>query len=130
MRVSLELLTVLEELTAHHEAAAALGRRACDLAVVANCSRDGNHRRGGDVARDGALFVSTTTCTVEWQGHRCVLGPSLPMRLIHRLSRHPERFFTYGVLMESVWQRKVSDDAVRTLVKRLRRTLRARSTIT
>ena len=124
MRVQSELLTVLEELTAVHAAAATLSRRAYDLAAAMDWGSGGDHHHDGHGAsNNGTLFISTATGTIEWRGGRCVLGPSLLLELIHRLACHPERFYTYDLLMEHVWRRQVSDDAVRALVKRLRRAL-------
>jgi DNA-binding response OmpR family regulator len=52
------------------------------------------------------------------------LGPSLLLRLMHRLAQHPDRFFTYGMLMDEVWERRCSDAALRALVCRLRYALK------
>jgi DNA-binding response OmpR family regulator len=124
MRVPNDLLTVLDELAALHSAAAALSRRAYDLAALADsCSECERTRPINGPSSNGQIFVSTATCTVEWHGRSCVLGPSLALNLIHCLSRHPGRFYTYDTLMERVWRCQVSDDAVRALVKRLRRIL-------
>jgi DNA-binding response OmpR family regulator len=62
-------------------------------------------------------------CSVQWRGRCCVLGPSLLLRLIYRLAQHPNRFFTYDMIMEEVWLRRCSDEALRALVCRLRRAL-------
>lgn len=127
MRVPDDLLTVLDELTALHTAAAALSRRAYDLAALADSCGECEHKLTANytngVSGNGQIFVSTATCAVEWHGRRCVLGPSLALNLIHCLSRHPGWFYTYDTLMERVWRCQVSDDAVRALVKRLRRVL-------
>ena len=72
---------------------------------------------------NGELSVSSTTRCVQWRGRRCTLGPSLLFKLIHRLSFHQGRYFTYEMLKDDVWQTRCSDDAVRALVKRLRRAL-------
>ncbi|MBI1372490.1 MAG: hypothetical protein GC159_06990 [Phycisphaera sp.] len=74
-------------------------------------------------ARHGELVVSVATCRVEWRGRQCALGPSLLFRLFHRISQHPGRYYSFDLLMNEVWQRRCSDDAVRASVKRLRRTL-------
>jgi len=124
MQVPNDLLTVLDELAAIHTAAAALSRRAYDLAALANgCDGGDRELPTNGASGNGQIFVSTATCAVEWHGRRCVLGPSLALNLIHCLSRHPGRFYTYDTLMERVWRCQVSDDAVRTLAKRLRRIL-------
>ncbi|MCE9591312.1 MAG: winged helix-turn-helix domain-containing protein [Planctomycetes bacterium] len=125
MHVPIELVTILEELTSLLTVAAELSRRACDRAVVIESKQTGRLPKEGDGAsRRGVLFVSSATCSVEWRGHRCVLGPSLPFRLLYCLSGHPGRFFPYGLLMEQVWRGHVSDEAVRAIVKRLRRSLK------
>jgi DNA-binding response OmpR family regulator len=43
--------------------------------------------------------------------------------MIQCISRQPNRYFAYDMLMDEVWQRRCSDAAIRTLVKRLRQSL-------
>lgn len=125
MATSPDLISVLAELASHHAAAAALAKEAYDLAVA---GRTPKRRRSiaadADAGREDGLVVSIAMCSVRWRGRCCVLGPSLPLRLIHRLARHPERFFTYDLLMDEVWERRCSDAALRALVCRLRQSLK------
>ena len=125
MANSRDLVRVLAELANHHAAAAALAREACELVVAErrSCRRSpaaGNRH----VTRNGDLVVSSSMCSVSWRGRCCVLGPSLLLRLIHRLAQHPDRFFTYDMLMDEVWERPCSDAALRALVSRLRSALK------
>lgn len=119
-----DLLDMLTELAALHSAAAALAQRAYTLAAATLPQPTPSGPDDAPSLRNGQLVVSTATCCVHWRGRRCVLGPSLPFRMIHRLSRHPNRFFTYEMLMDEVWQGRCSDAAVRALVKRLRGVLK------
>ena len=67
--------------------------------------------------------IDTATFTVEWRGRRCDLGPSIPFKLLQRLSRRPDRYFPYDILMVDVWERRCSNTTVRSAIKRLRRAL-------
>ena len=69
-------------------------------------------------------MVNPTTFTVEWNGRRCNLGPSILFKLIYLLARRPDRYLTYDILMENVWERRCSNTTIRSAVKRLRRALR------
>ena len=117
-----DLLDMLAELAALHSAAATLAERAYTLA--ASTQPKPPTPPDAPALGNGHLVVSTATCCVQWHGRRCILGPSLPFRMIHRLSRHPNRFFSYDMLMDEVWQGRCSDAAVRALVKRLRGVLK------
>lgn len=109
-----DLRGVLADLAVHLSAAAVLVETARALSEPGGASR---------LVRNTGLAISTAMCCVEWRGRRCVLGPSLGFRMIHRLSQQPGRFFSYDVLMEEVWRRRCTDDAIRALVKRLRHAL-------
>jgi DNA-binding response OmpR family regulator len=69
-------------------------------------------------------MVNPTTFTVEWHGQRCDLGPSILFKLIQRLARRPDHYFTYDILMEEVWEQRCSNTTIRSAVKRLRRAMR------
>jgi len=123
MATSNDLISVLAELASHHAAAAALAEKAHDLVAGGESSRRLSTGGNGHVTRNGNLVVSSAMCSVRWRGRCCVLGPSLLLRLMHRLAQHPERFFTYDMLMDEVWERRCSDAALRALVCRLRHAL-------
>lgn len=119
------ILDSLAELAALHAAAAAAAERAWSVLaehdtlemqgiVCAQC----HHRLAMDRPR-----IDTAAFTVEWRGRRCDLGPSIPFKLLHRLSRRPDRFYPYDVLMTDVWERRCSNTTVRSAIKRLRRAL-------
>ena len=61
---------------------------------------------------------------VMYQGKTCFLGNTLPFRFLARLVRRPNRFFTYEELQQDVWEGPRSDAAIRSVVKRLRQSLR------
>mgnify|MGYP000596943368 CR=1 FL=1 len=69
------------------------------------------------------LIIDATTFTVKWRAQSCHLGPTILFTLIQRLARRPERYLTCDTLMEDVWQRRCSDTAIRSAIKRLRRAL-------
>ena len=69
------------------------------------------------------LRVDPSTFTVQWNGQRCHLGPTILFKLMQQLARRPGRYFTYDILMEDVWQRRCSNTTVRSAVKRLRRAI-------
>lgn len=119
-----DLLSVLSELASHHAAAAALAKEAYNLAMNGRAPKQRSSVAGGNGARNNGLVVSSAMCSVRWRGRCCVLGPSMPLRLIHRLAQHPDRFFTYDMLMDEVWERRCSDAALRALVCRLRKSLK------
>ena len=119
-----DLISVLSELATHHAAAAELAKEAYDLAANGRAPKRRSSIASGNGARSNGLVVSSSTCAVRWRGRCCVLGPSMPLRLIHRLAQHPNRFFTYDMLMDEVWERRCSDAALRALVCRLRRSLK------
>lgn len=119
-----DLASVLAELAIHHTAAAALTEEALDLVAAEgtppNCAVDD---ASSHTVHNGDLVVCSSMCSVQWRGQCCVLGPSLLLRLIFRLAQHPNRFYTYDMLMEEVWQRRCTDAALRALVRRLRKAL-------
>jgi DNA-binding response OmpR family regulator len=121
------LLDTFSELATLHAAAAATAERAWSvLAKHDEADLKGvscGDRQRGFLPHD-RLMVDPTTFTVEWQGQRCDLGPSILFKLIQRLARRPGRYFTYDILMEDVWEQRCSNTTVRSAVKRLRQALR------
>jgi DNA-binding response OmpR family regulator len=61
---------------------------------------------------------------VHFHGKTCLLGNTLPFRLLAYLLRRPNRYVTYEELLHHVWDGRRSDAAVRSVVKRLRQQLR------
>jgi DNA-binding response OmpR family regulator len=120
------ILDAFAELATLHAAAAAAAERAwsvlsehddLDVRGIA-CSQCHHGRFVSD-----RLRVDTATFTVEWHGRRCDLGPGIPFKLLQRLSRHPDRYYSYSILMTDVWERRCSTSTVRSAVKRLRQAL-------
>jgi DNA-binding response OmpR family regulator len=70
------------------------------------------------------LVVDEALLTVLYHGRSCYLGNSLPFRLLARLARHPNRYFTHDELLAEVWDGDRSPDAIRSVVKTLRQKLR------
>lgn len=120
------ILDAFAELAALHAAAAAAAERAWsvlaehdDLEVRGIACAQCRHRQlTSDRPR-----IDTSTFTVEWHGLRCDLGPSIPFKLLQRLSRRPDRYYPYDILMADVWERRCSNTTVRSAIKRLRRAL-------
>ena len=120
------ILDAFAELATLHAAAATAAERA--WLVLAKCDEADSQgilcsRRHQECLPHERLVVSSTTFSVEWQGRRCDLGPSILFKLIQRLSRRPGRYFTYDILMEDIWERRCANTTVRSAIKRLRRAL-------
>ena len=125
MKKERDLASVLAELAGHHAVAAELAREAYDLvAAREKSSQQSSVVENEQVKGNCNLVVSIAMCSVNWRGRCCILGPSLPLRLMHRLAQHPDRFFTYDMLMDEVWERRCSDAALRALISRLRHALK------
>ena len=68
--------------------------------------------------------VDLATLSVIHQGKTCQLGDSLPFHLLKLMVAHPDRYFSYRDLCNVVWQRIVTDAAIRSTAKVLRIRLR------
>ena len=66
---------------------------------------------------DGATFC------VHWDGRTCRLGNTLAFKLLERLARRPNQLIHCDVLLHEIWDHYSSRDAVRSMVKVLRRKL-------
>jgi len=120
------ILDAFAELATLHAAAAATAERAWSVLA----EHDEADLRQMPYARcqhrqlpGGRPLVNAATFSVEWQGRRCDLGPSILFKLIQRLLRRPDRYYPYDILMDDVWDRRCADTTVRSAVKRLRRAL-------
>lgn len=58
-----------------------------------------------------------------WIGRRCFLGRTLTFKLFERLARRPNQYVTYDRLLQDVWNGLRSNEAIRSVVKELRRKL-------
>ena len=70
------------------------------------------------------LNIDRELLTVTYSSRSCFLGNTLSFRLIARLARRPNAYFTYEELLSDVWCGLRTDSAVRAAVKRLRGRLR------
>jgi DNA-binding response OmpR family regulator len=61
--------------------------------------------------------------TITWQGRTCRLGPLVLFRLMARLAQHPGEVVPFDRLKTEAWRCRVSPDAIRAGVCRLRRRL-------
>ena len=127
-----QLLEKLSQLTAAQASAAALAQE-----IVASVGE----RLGFDpreIARVAAIpvasspngdisarrpIVDVATFSVHWDGKTCVLGNTLPFRLLERLGRRPNQFIHCDQLLDDVWQCLRSREAIRSVVKVLKQKL-------
>ena len=70
------------------------------------------------------FFVDRDRLQVVFRGRACVLGNTLSFRLLERLARRPNSYVTYDELLADVWEGVRSEAAIRSVVKRLRQSLR------
>ena len=75
-------------------------------------------------ADDDDPVVDEGLLVVRFHGQSCFLGNTLPFRFLVRLARHPNIYLSYEDLLDEVWEGVRSDEAVRSVVKRLRSKLR------
>ena len=71
-----------------------------------------------------AVYVDRDRLQVVFQGRTCVLGNTLPFKLLERLARRPNTYVTHEELLYDVWDGVRSQAAIRSVVKRLRQALR------
>src|SRR5262245_40358950 len=72
------------------------------------------------------LEVDRSQLVVNFRGKTCFLGNALTFRFIAQLAQRPNHYFTYEELLTGVWDGACRSDAsVRSVVKALRRKLRA-----
>jgi DNA-binding response OmpR family regulator len=72
------------------------------------------------------LEVDRSQLLVRFRGRTCFLGNGLPLRFLARLAQRPGHYFEYEELLTDVWGGdRRSDASVRSVVKLLRRKLRA-----
>ncbi len=76
--------------------------------------RNGNHRP----------FADQSSFSVVWDGRRCYLGRTLLFRFFERLARRPNQYVTYERLLQDVWDGPRSNEAIRSVVRDLRRKLK------
>ena len=72
-----------------------------------------------------ALFakpiIDSAAMTVTWRGRSCRLGNTVLFRLMERLARRPSWQFSYGRLINEVWEGQCrSDETVRSTVRHLK----------
>lgn len=58
--------------------------------------------------------------SVLWKGRVCFLGNNLLFRFFERISRSPNQFISYDVLLEDVWGGQREHSSIRGVAKRLR----------
>ena len=93
--------------------------------IRSSARRENNSREAWVGGRRGDTLKRLHLRRLSLGGRTCFLGNSLHFRLLGRLAQRPNSYFSYEDLFARVWDGGVrSDDAVRSVVKRLRRALR------
>ena len=75
------------------------------------------------VSTNNIPHVNQSTLSIGWKGKSCFLGNTLAFKLFSRLSRRPNQFIGLDELQEHVWEGFRSKEAIRSVVKELRRKL-------
>jgi hypothetical protein len=70
-------------------------------------------------------IIDETTFSVRWADRTCRLGNTVAFRLLARLARRPNHLVSCETLLDELWDRHTSHEAVRSTVKILRRKLTA-----
>ena len=77
-------------------------------------------------ASSSEIVVDRGTYSIRWRGSRCVIGPCIGFYFLETLSRRPNRFYTYGQLIEVVWRGEmVEDGTIRGAARDLRQLLKS-----
>ena len=83
-----------------------------------------SHRSNPPVGNSSSSPIADReTFEARWQGKSCRLGNTNSFKLLERLARRPNQFVPFEVLLQDVWDRQQSREAVRSAVKFLRRKL-------
>jgi hypothetical protein len=69
-------------------------------------------------------IADPNTLAVRWKGKTCFLGKTLTFKLFARLARRPNHFLSHDLLLDEVWERQVTKEAMRSVVKMLKQKLR------
>ena len=64
------------------------------------------------------------TLAVQWKGKTCFLGKTIAFKLFARLARRPNHFLSHDLLLDEVWECRVTKEAMRSAVKTLKQKLR------
>jgi hypothetical protein len=127
-----QLLEKLSKLAAAHASAAVLAQEIIvtvgerlgldldEIAPVAAMLAASSSNGGISAPRP---IVDAATFSVHWDGKVCVLGNTLPFRLLERLGRRPNQFIHCDQLLDDVWQGLRSREAIRSVVKVLKQKL-------
>jgi len=117
------VIDAFAELATLHAAAAATADRVWSALAGHDTAGSEGVFSGGfprGCLRQHRLIIDAAAFTVKWRDQSCHLGPTILFKLVQRLARRPERYLTYDTLMEDVWDRRCSDTAIRSAIKRLR----------
>ncbi len=65
-------------------------------------------------------LIETSSHSVVWEGKRCFFGNNLLFRFFERISRSPNQFISYRVLLNDVWGDEREHSSIRGVAKRVR----------
>ena len=127
-----QLLRGLKRLAATHAEAAQILDELV-FAIAENCDMDTGigvatpppanvSRRQSFVSR--VPLVDPDILAVRWKGKTCFLGKTLAFRLFARLAQRPNHFLSHDLLLDEVWECRVTKEAMRSVVKVLKQKLR------
>jgi DNA-binding response OmpR family regulator len=68
-------------------------------------------------------IADRATFLAHWEGKTCYLGNTIFFKLLERLARRPNHLVSCEILLQDVWERRRSPEAVRSAVKVLRQKL-------
>lgn len=83
-----------------------------------------------EVAYRSVPLMDLSRFSVRHEGRICFLGNTLPFRLLARLLRRPNSYFSHQILLDEIWEGIRSPEAVRSVVKTLRSKLRDAGLVT
>ena len=101
----------------------------CNVAVDEGLADQLANLLGSGVANAAGLYrqpiVDHAAMAVVWAGRPCHLGNTVLLRLMDRLARRPNQYVPFDRLVRDTWNgQRVSDEAIRNAVHRLKRELR------
>jgi DNA-binding response OmpR family regulator len=69
-------------------------------------------------------LADPNTLAIHWKGKTCFLGKTLAFKFFARLARRPNQFLSHDLLLDEVWECRVTKEAIRSVVKTLKQKLR------
>ena len=123
---NVKLFDLHEQLSKHLRSAALYAQKICTESNNGNGNGHGA-MQGTDPGKGNSRPIADiSTMSVYWRGRSVHLGHTIGFRVLERLARHPQQYVSYTDLRQNAWNnRYVEPTTVRSLVRELRRKLRA-----